>query len=297
MLDLTHVRFQGMPNVRGRTDALRRTASCRKAHRETSACAPAAPHGAVSLPAAILARAGLDPGAYRPRPLARRVSACLRLTRAATEREALAQLAARPELLGAALRTVLIGVSSFFRDSLVFEALRGPVVEALGARAAPPRVLSIACATGAELYSVAMLLAEAGLLPGSQLLGVDCRGDALERAREGFYASAEIADVDAELRSRWLEPCASGWRVAEPLRSAARWQLADATREIPRGPWDLVLCRNLFIYLQPSVVETMLHRIETGLSPGGFLVVGKAEHPPAALGLVAIDRCVYRKHV
>lgn len=296
MIDLTHVRFQGRSTIRSRTALSRREAPRawepkRALHTGERVAAPAPP-----LPAAILERAGLEPAAYRPGPLARRVGACLRLTRAGTEAAALARLDARPELLGPALDTVLIGVSGFFRDAAVFETLAGEVVARLRARSVPPRVLSIGCSTGAELYSVAILLAEAGLLAGSRLLGVDCRRSAVASARAGVYGAAELGELDEARRARWFEPVGDGWRIAEPLRRAARWRVADATRAVEPGPWDLVLCRNLFIYLQPVVVERMLRGIVGALSPGGFLVVGKAERPAAGLGLAGVGRCVYRTH-
>jgi chemotaxis methyl-accepting protein methylase len=58
-----------------------------------------------------------------------------------------------------------------------------------------------------------------------------------------------------------------------------------------------VLCRNLVIYLQPAVAETMIRNVAATLSPGGFLVVGKAERSPASLGLSIVGRCVYRKPI
>jgi chemotaxis methyl-accepting protein methylase len=169
-------------------------------------------------------------------------------------------------------------------------------VPALAARGRPFRVLSIGCSTGAEPYSVAILLAEAGLLHAAEIVGVDCRADAVARARAGIFSTAELAAVDTDPLARHIEPPRSGARMAEPLRRAARWRQADATREIPPGAWDLVLCRNLFIYLQPRVVEAMLERISAALAPGGFLVVGKAERPPAHLRLEALGRCVYESH-
>lgn len=293
MIDLTHVRFQGRSTMRSRIALSRREAPRasepkRALHAGERVAAPAPP-----LPAAILERAGLEPAAYRPGPLARRVGACLRLTRAGTEAAALARLDARPELLGPALDTVLIGVSGFFRDAAVFETVAGEVVGRLRARPVPPRVLSIGCSTGAELYSVAILLAEAGLQTGSRLVGVDCRRSAVAGARAGVYRAAEL---DEARRARWFEPVGDEWRVVEPLRRAARWRVADATRAVEPGPWDLVLCRNLFIYLQPGVVERMLRGIVGALAPGGFLVVGKAERPAAGLGLAVVGRCVYRTH-
>jgi chemotaxis methyl-accepting protein methylase len=247
------------------------------------------------LPAWVLSRAGLDPAAYRGRPLGRRVPACLRALRVDCEDAARARMETHPERIPSALNTVLIGVTSFFRDGPVFEALRSEAVASWHAHPGPIRVLSLGCASGAELYSVALLLAEAGLLARSDLLGIDCRQDAVASARAGLFTTEELAAIDAALRARYFEPARSGWRIASPLARAARWEVGDATRAIPAGPWDLVLCRNLFIYLQHAVVDGMLRRIVASLAPRGFLVVGKAERPPAEFGLAALGRCVHRR--
>ena len=295
-MDLTHVRFQGHPTTRSEREQRAAHRTPTSAEIRVPARPPLSPGDGGGLPAWVLARSGLDPAAYRSGPLARRARACLRAVRAPSEPAARARVETKPELLGTALSAVLIGVSSFFRDPIVFDTLRTTVLGALRERTGPLRVLSLGCSTGDEPYSVAILLAEADLLPRSRLLGVDCRADAVASARGAVFPAEALAGVDAERRARFLEPTASGWRVAEPLRRATSWQVADATRAIPIGPWDLVLCRNLLIYLQPPAAEAMLRRIAGALAPGGFLVVGKAERPPAWLGLAAAGRCVYRKH-
>jgi chemotaxis methyl-accepting protein methylase len=296
-MDLTHVRFEGAPKLRSRPE---RMPALRAQNARPARGRPVRPEDspdAFGMPARILARSGLDPAAYRGGPLARRRGACLRALRAPSEQLALARLEADPDLVDTGLNTFLIGVSSFFRDAAVFETLRTNVVEALRARSGTLRVLSLGCSAGAELYSVAMLLADANLLPHSHLLGIDCRHGAVASARAGVFPAAEVEDLDAERRSRYLERTRSGWRIAEPLRRAAHWQLDDVTRGTPPGPWDLVLCRNLVIYLQPAVAETMIRNVAATLSPGGFLVVGKAERSPASLGLSIVGRCVYRKPI
>ena len=69
--------------------------------------------------------------------------------------------------------------------------------------------------------------------------------------------------------------------MAGPLRRRTRWVQADATRRVLAGPWDVILCRNLAIYLTPSASAALFTRLAAALVPGGHLVVGKAERPPA----------------
>ena len=141
-----------------------------------------------------------------------------------------------------------------------------------------------------------MLLAEAGLLPGARLLGIDCRADAVTAARIGWYDEPALTGVDGDARARYLTETAGGWQVAGQLRRRTRWVQADATRRVPAGPWDMILCRNLAIYLTPAASAALFTRLAAALVPGGHLVVGKAERPPAGLGLTLAGRCVYERH-
>jgi chemotaxis methyl-accepting protein methylase len=74
------------------------------------------------------------------------------------------------------------------------------------------------------------------------------------------------------------------------------WRRVDATRVCPAGPWDLVLCRNLLIYLQHHVIEAMLARIVDQIRPGGFVVLGDAERPMSPSRLTRLARCIYQTH-
>jgi chemotaxis protein methyltransferase CheR len=290
-MDLTHVRFDGLSA--GTRGAVRRRAAQQPG---VSMVAAPASHHIPGLAALVLTQAGLDPARYRPTPLRRRASACVRTMKASSEADACNRLEADPRLTVAALSTLLIGVSDFFRDRPVFDTLRTSVVASLRARGRPIRVLSVGCSSGAELYSVALMLAESQLLAGAHLLGIDCRSDAVTAARTATFPDSVVARLDAGLKSRYFDQVAGGARVVEPLQRCTEWRVVDATRDIPAGPWDLVLCRNLFIYLHDWVAEAMLIRIVDQLVPGGFLVVGKAERPPAALRLTELAHCVYITH-
>jgi chemotaxis protein methyltransferase CheR len=293
-MDLTHVRFQGTPSRRpGRIGSV---CAVSPSTTLTSAASPDVPTTVNGFPALVLGRAGLDPALYRATPLGRRMSACLRAMRAESETAAQARLATNPALLDLALNTLLIGVSHFFRDPTVFETLRTIVMPELAARPRPLRIASIGCSSGAELYSVAMLLAEAGALDRSSLLGIDCRPSAVSLAQKGWFSDAALGGLNLPLRTRYFEPVADGWQVVEAIRRRTEWRVLDATRDCPPGPWDLVLCRNLVIYLQTRTADTLFERLSEQLGAGGWLVVGHAERPPASLKLTQVARCIYKTH-
>jgi chemotaxis methyl-accepting protein methylase len=85
----------------------------------------------------------------------------------------------------------------------------------------------------------------------------------------------------------------SGAIVDSSLSRAVHWQVADAFSFESRHPWDLILCRNLAIYLHAATAARLWNRLWNMLAPGGYLVVGKAEKP--TVGFIRVAPCVYRK--
>ena len=170
----------------------------------------------------------------------------------------------------------------------MFDYLRTHVLPALAGRNHRLRIWSAACSTGAELYSMAILLSEAGLLERSDLLGTDCRGDAIERAKAGLYDAAALKLVPSAARAKYFEPAGQHWRPAAALRRQAHWKAADLLAGVENGPWDVILWRNAAIYLKSRAAETVWRRLASVLAPEGVLVAGKADRPP---GERRVDAC------
>ncbi|HJQ73613.1 MAG TPA: CheR family methyltransferase, partial [Gaiellaceae bacterium] len=240
----------------------------------------------------LFGQVGLDIDRYRPDTLARRLPACLRLLNAASPGDARHAIEARPALLEAAADTMLIGVTSFFRDPFVYALLAERVVPTLLAERGGIAVWSVGCSDGAELYSFAMLLDECGVLGKSYLAGTDCRLGAVRRARAGFFEAGTLGGLDPNRRRRYLAADGDRFRVCKELRQAVRWWVGDIF-EVPQiGAWDLVVCRNLSIYLQAEAAELLWSRLGTTVRRGGVLVTGKAERPALA-GFVQIAPCLH----
>jgi chemotaxis protein methyltransferase CheR len=244
----------------------------------------------------LFACAGLDANAYRQDSLRRRLHACLRGIRVTSILEARRALAANPSLVAVALNAMVIGVTSFFRDAAVYDEIAFNVLPSLFRTHRPARVWSVACSDGQELYSVAILLAELELLGGCYLLGTDCRGDAIRRARDGCYDAAALRTVPPSWASKYFTEQEDGrWRVASSLRTAVQWRTADVTRVHEPGVWDLILCRNMAMYLRPESSGKLWELFERALRPGGYLVMGKAERPVNAKRLSPVGPCLYRR--
>jgi chemotaxis protein methyltransferase CheR len=249
-----------------------------------------------SLIAWLLGRAGVDARMYQSEALARRAQACLRRLGVRSEEDAWPLLEARPGLVEEVLDVGLIGVSSFFRDPAVFERLVGELDPLRRPRPAALRVLSVGASDGQELYSTGILLDEAGLLGSSDLLGVDCRPAAIARAREGRYAASQLEGVSAARLDRYFLAEQGAFVVRPSLKGRTRWQAADLFR-VYESDFDVILCRNVAIYLEPEWSARLWEGMAARLCRGGLLVTGTAEYPPRDLPLSLAARCIFRKVV
>lgn len=179
---------------------------------------------------------------------------------------------------------VIVAESWFFRDRQVFDFVAdfAVTIAALPGRA-PVRVLSAPCASGEEPYSVAMALLDAGLAAGQFTIdAVDVSRAALERARQGRYSANAFRNADTSFRDRWFRLEGGTATIDERLRAGVRFEwanLLDAGFATARGPYDVVFCRNLLIYLGDEARGRVERLIDGLLAPDGILVLGAAEPP------------------
>ena len=196
---------------------------------------------------------------------------------------------AEPEVLARMLR---VRFSSFFRDSLQFELLGSLIIPAmLHDCRGLFRGWSAACAGGEEAYSLAIILDEViQLLEAKvqvQIFATDIAQDALEEARQGRYRPESLGGVSLKRLGRYFTPREPGYQVAEKLRgmvTSHRYDLLDQRTYVPPeslyGGFDLVLCRNFLMYLDPPAYAMVFDKLFRALNPGGVLMLGKAEGVP-----------------
>ena len=243
----------------------------------------------------LLPKAGLDPKAYRGETLRRRLPACLRFLRAATTSQAQRILEMNPALMTAAVNVMLVGVTSFFRDPDVFQWLANEVLAAREGSGHRLYAWSAGCSEGPELYSLAILLAERGLLTQSYLLGTDCRSEAIEHARRGVYDEAGVRGVPELFLRRYFEEQDNGWALSPRIRGEARWGVSDILKGIEPGAWDIILFRNTSMYFRSEALAELWPRIESSLRPGGILILGRAERPTGVKRLAQVRPCIFKR--
>jgi chemotaxis protein methyltransferase CheR len=183
-----------------------------------------------------------------------------------------------------------IGETYFFRHREQLDAFRRvalPVLVEARRSLEPPvlRAWSAGCSSGEEAYSLAMLLEEA--LPDRarwqvRVVGTDIDGEALDRARTGVYGRWAFR-AGGDERARWFRPVPGGERIEARIRDLVafeRHNLVDPGTPPPialGGPADLVVCRNVTIYMSPEATRSVAARLYEALAPGGWLLVGPVE--------------------
>ncbi|MBL6458459.1 PAS domain S-box protein [Belnapia sp. T6] len=184
------------------------------------------------------------------------------------------------------LDTVLINVTSFFRDAEAWEALRAEAIPSLllrgaGDPAVPIRIWSAGCASGEEPYSLAMLFAEAlGLEEFSRrvkIYATDLDEDALRIARQATYTPRDVEGVPPDLLARYFERTTNHYVVERELRKCVIFGRHNIVHDAPISRIDLLVCRNLLIYLESETQAQVLPRLHYGLADDGIMFLGKAE--------------------
>lgn len=189
-----------------------------------------------------------------------------------------------PALQAEVIDQLLNHETFFFRDAPVFRQVDVAALHALhGARAGSRRlrIWSAGCSTGQEVYSLAMIFAEAeGRWAGwtIDLIGTDVSPSCIRRAEQGVYSSFEIQrGLPVTQMIRWFDPDRDDWRVKREIGRRARFSVHNILDPAPSGPFDLVFCRNVLLYLTPERRRQAFQRIAAALAPDGFLVLGAGE--------------------
>ncbi|WP_377807116.1 CheR family methyltransferase [Azospirillum sp. A29] len=193
-------------------------------------------------------------------------------------------LEAHPQEFVDLLNTVLINVTSFFRDDEAWEVMRREVVPRILERKgdkAPIRIWSVGCASGEEPYSLAMMFAEAlGTAEFCQrvkIYATDLDDAALNTARHATYGPRDVESVPEPLLERYFERIGNHYVFQRDLRKCVIFGRHNVVSDAPISRIDLLICRNLLIYLEADTQGVVLPRLHYALVNDGFLFLGKAE--------------------
>lgn len=183
--------------------------------------------------------------------------------------------------LAALTDALVVSETFFFRERAALEQVIEWQIAPLCARKLRPRIWSAAAATGEEPYTLAMLLAERGLLDKVEIVATDVSQRALSRARSGVHTRRSLREGHPpELAAKYLRVAGEKITIAPTIGAAVRFQclnLLDRAAVEALGPFDLILCRNVLIYFRDERTQQVVKLLTAALNPGGVLLVGVSE--------------------
>jgi two-component system CheB/CheR fusion protein len=241
------------------------------------------PGGIAQLLTMIRSTFGHDLAQYKPSTIDRRIARRMALTKLEKVDDYVQLVERDADELRTLYRDMLINVTSFFRDPDVFEALRLRVLPAIAqdkGAGSSIRVWVPACSTGEEPYSIAMTIVEA-LGDRSdhriQIFATDVSEESIQFARRGLYAEHIALDVSPERLHRFFIKTNADYQVSRRIRDMVVFSTHNVAKDAPFSRLDLVSCRNLLIYLQPSLQKKVMRVLHYALNPHGYLVLGNSE--------------------
>ncbi|HEY6396332.1 MAG TPA: chemotaxis protein CheB, partial [Solirubrobacteraceae bacterium] len=227
---------------------------------------------------------GVDFSLYKSSTIRRRITRRVVLNGHESLDQYAVALRGNSKELDALYSDVLISVTSFFRNPDSFEALKRvvfPKVLQRRSREGAVRVWTLGCSTGQEAYSIAMAYSEfaerVSPLPRLQVFATDLNEGLLEKARQGLYTKALAQDISPERLRRFFIEEEGGYRISKSLREQVVFARQNVVTDPPFSRLDLISCRNLLIYLESGLQQTIIPAFHYALKPGGFLFLGASE--------------------
>jgi chemotaxis protein methyltransferase CheR len=214
------------------------------------------------------------------------IEACMREAGYGNPANYASALQTQPSLLRALTERLSIGESYFFRHPWHFDLIEKTILPEAERRRAEGEmglaVWSAGCADGQEIYSVAILLAEAGLLEHARLHATDISAEAVARARAGRYRDWALRSDESARAKPWMRREDEKWVLAPTLRESVRFSVLNLAHPLPAvfpRHFDVILCRNVMIYFDAPTIGTVAQRLCSCLRPGGWLLTGPSDPP------------------
>ncbi|MFO7887869.1 MAG: CheR family methyltransferase [Eubacteriales bacterium] len=224
---------------------------------------------------------GIDFSYYKENTIIRRIERRIKVKRYNSTEEYIKFLKKSDEEKGTLYREMLIGVTGFFRDKSAFEQLEKDIIPKLDYSKKTLRVWSSGCSTGEEVYSIAILLQEykekKGLDVEIKIFGTDIDKEALDIASKGYYPDSILSDVKKEYIDKYFIKEKNGRRISEKIRNLVVYAKHNVLKDPPFSKLDLIICRNLFIYIKPEIQQKVMSMFYYSLNKNGYLMLGSSE--------------------
>ena len=233
---------------------------------------------------AMHSQTGVDYSSYKESTLRRQITRRMAVLQIQDQGDYLTYLMSERSEARILAQNMLVSVTSFYRDPQVWDALGDALAERVahwdGTEAM--RIWVPGCATGEEAYTVVMVVARAMGFPSNlseriKVFATDLDDAALEFARRATYPEASVAHLPPDLRSAYIETSGPTVRVASAVKECVVFARHNLAVDPQFLRMDLVSCRNVLIYFENDLQDTVLRTIHYALAPGGLMVLGTSE--------------------
>ncbi len=189
------------------------------------------------------------------------------------------------------LNSFNINVTQFFRNEEVWDEIQNILVSLTERTDGDINIWSAGCADGREPYSLSMIALDNKNIDETRIniLATDINDESLQTAAEGHYKQTPTINIEEQLSylsnpEKYVVSDETGYRVDENVKQLVTFEKHDIIREPPKENMDLIVCRNLFIYIQRAYELEIIDRIAEALNDDGYFIVGKAETVPSNNG-------------
>ncbi len=227
---------------------------------------------------------GIDFRHYKRATMQRRIRRRMLLNKIKTLKDYVEYLKENNGEIALLCDDLLINVTSFFREPQAFQFLQDTIFPRMVENRLdkdPIRIWVPGCATGEEVYSIAISLSEfltdKSLNIPVQIFGTDVSKSVIEKARTGIYSQDEIVNISPERLTRFFEKTDGVYQISKSIRELCIFAPHNVFGDPPFSKLDLISCCNLLIYLDIGLQDKILRAFHYALKPAGFLILGKSE--------------------
>ena len=229
---------------------------------------------------------GHDFSSYKRNTIQRRIERCMGIHQVDDISKYARFLKENPQELELLFKEFLIGVTSFFREPAEWKLLKDKVIPSLLAERSPTdtiRAWISGCSTGEEAYSLAIVFKDVLdqlKLPNDfsiQIFATDLDPKAVDKAREGIFSVNIEKDVSTQRLSKYFVKVDRGYQIVKEIRDMVIFAQQNMIKDPPFTKIDIMICRNLLIYLTPEIQKKLIPLFHYSLNSGGFLLLGSAE--------------------
>lgn len=243
----------------------------------------------------------LNLSGYKIKRVQRRTDSIMRRNNIKSYDECLELLTTDSEFKAAYLNHFTINTSEFYRNPENFQYLEKDIIPELMENKKHVKFWSSPCSNGSEPYTLAIILTELNYQSNQySIIGSDLDINILAEAKNGIYNANAVQNIPEKILKKYFKPINAStkkYKLDEDIIKKVSFEKKDLINESFKTNWDLILCRNFFIYLTNDIKKMLTHKYTAALRKGGYFFLGNTEFifNPENYGLKKVHSSFYRK--